>query len=221
MPDRVYYAEYELRIIMLELRALELRYNHNHDEKGRFTFSSGGAIKQKNSSLKNTNYSKGIGIFNDAYISSESKIKAKDIEDDLKTTKIGREISNYAENLKEPILLDDKTLKLDCNGLKIYGEDDGDKIIVYLRNCENAERAARTVIHECTHRRYGIGQSQWAEAVCFAQELKHKYKRDTLTIAEKRRIIIAVKNGYPEYKWRKGGRIYGRQQDHVRKASER
>ncbi len=74
-------------------------------------------------------------------------------------------------------------------------------------NCENPERAARTIIHECTHYRYGIGESQWAESVCVAQELKHKYKRDYLTISEKRRIIKAVKEGYPEYNWRKGGRF--------------
>ena len=88
-------------------------------------------------------------------------------------------------------------------------------IIVYLLMCENSEKAARTVIHECTHRRYGIGQSQWAECVCFAQELKHKYKRDALTYSEKKRIIEAVQEGYPEYKWRKGGLIYGERQNHT------
>ena len=40
-----YYEKYERRIRAVEEsgRELELRYNHNHDEKGRFTFSSGGA----------------------------------------------------------------------------------------------------------------------------------------------------------------------------------
>ena len=105
------------------------------------------------------------------------------------------------------IVLNYKIAPLDYSKRKIYGEEDGGLITIYMRNCDDAERAARTIIHECTHKRYGIGQSQWAECVCFAQELKHKYKRDTLTIAEKRRIIKAVKEGYPEYNWRKGGMI--------------
>ena len=46
-PDNTYYAGYGLRIIILEQRALELRYNHNHDDRGRFTFSSGGSSAPK------------------------------------------------------------------------------------------------------------------------------------------------------------------------------
>lgn len=162
------------------------------------------------------NYSKEIDIFNDSNLSGQSEITPQDIKDNLQTSKIGQEIAEYAKNLKEPIELDDRTIKLDSNGGKIYGEENGDRITIYLLNCENAERAARTVIHECTHYRYGIGESQWAESVCFAQELKHKYKRDYLTIQEKRRIIKAVKEGYSDYNWRKGGRIHGRKQIHSR-----
>ncbi|MBQ4095321.1 MAG: hypothetical protein IJC65_02725 [Oscillospiraceae bacterium] len=98
----------------------------------------------------------------------------------------------------------------DKMGIKIHGEEYNGVITIYVLNCDNAERAARTIIHECTHRRYGIGKSQWAECVRFSQELKHKYKRDNLTYNEIRRIIIAVKAGYPEYHWRKGRLIYGR-----------
>lgn len=46
-PDNTYYVGYKLRIIILEQRALELRYNHNHDDRGRFTFSSGGGSVPK------------------------------------------------------------------------------------------------------------------------------------------------------------------------------
>ena len=161
-----------------------------------------------------TNYSKDIDIFNDSFLTHQSSITVQNIKDNLQTTQIGREIADYAKNLKEPIELNDKTIKLDSSGRKIYGEENGERIVIYLLNCENAERAARTIIHECTHYRYGISESQWAESVCFAQELKHKYKRDYLTIQEKRRIIKAVKDGYPEYNWRKGGRLHGRKQNH-------
>lgn len=158
------------------------------------------------------NYSKEIDIFDESKLTHQSEITVQDIKDNLQKSKIGQEIAEYSKNLKEPIELNDTTIMLDSEGRKIYGEEDGGKITIYLLNCENPERAARTIIHECTHYRYGIGESQWAESVCFAQELKHKYKRDYLTISEKRRIIKAVKEGYPEYNWRKGGRIYGRKQ---------
>ena len=39
---RTYFAAYELRIITLEQQFLELRYNHNHDDKGRFCSGGGG-----------------------------------------------------------------------------------------------------------------------------------------------------------------------------------
>lgn len=39
---RTYFAAYELRIITLEQDFLELRYNHNHDDKGRFCSGGGG-----------------------------------------------------------------------------------------------------------------------------------------------------------------------------------
>lgn len=164
--------------------------------------------------LPQANPAKAIGIFNDYGVPENAPITAQSIIDDLKTSSIGREILEYAESQGERILLDYKTIRLDSSGLPIYGEEIGGSITIYLANCENAERAARTVIHECTHHRFGIGQSQWAECVCFAQELKHKYKRDTLTNDELRRIIKAVKAGYPEYNWRKGGFVHGKRKNH-------
>ncbi len=156
------------------------------------------------------NQSKAVDLFNDYGVPSDAKITSQQIVEDLQTSTIGREIISFMENLPERITLDYKTVELDSNGLKIYGMEIDGVITIFMKNCENAERAARTVIHECTHRRFGIGESQWAESVCFAQELKHKYKRDYLTYAEKLRIIEAVVEGYPEYKWRKGGLVNGR-----------
>ena len=48
--------------------------------------------------------------------------------------------------------------------------------------------------------KYDIGGSQWAEAVCFAQERKHI--KSELTFADKRDIIKEVKKLYPNLKWR-------------------
>ena len=77
-------------------------------------------------------------------------------------------------------------------------------------------KVARTVIHELTHYRYGIGGSQWSECVCIAHELMHKYNRKTLTFSEKKRIIEAVKrdSDYGKLNWRKGGIIHGRRKSH-------
>lgn len=69
--------------------------------------------------------------------------------------------------------------------------------------------AAQTVIHETTHLYYGIGQNQWAEAVCFAKEKMFLTGRP-LTVAEKRYIIKLAKDNYPEFNWKKGGYINGK-----------
>ena len=83
-----------------------------------------------------------------------------------------------------------------------------------MKSCKDVRTAACTIIHECTHYKYGIGDSQWAECVCIYQELLHRRKitfgRDYLTIAEKRTIIKAVKEAYYHFNWRKGGMFYGR-----------
>ena len=182
--------------------------------------------KEKQLSVLNneriSNQSRAISIFNDYEVPDGAFITSQSIIDNMQTTSIGKEILDYIESVDEVFIrLDHKTVRVDANDKPIYGEEVQGNIVVYLLMCENAERAARTVIHECTHRRYGIGQSQWAECVCFAQELKHKYKRDYLTFDEKKRIIKAVQEGYPEYNWRKGGLINGERQSHYRPTEKR
>lgn len=181
----------------------------------RFTPEQAAEIQARNTPRGLVNYSKDIDIFNDYGAPENADFTGKDIIENLKKSSIGNEILEYAPSMDKRIVLNYSIAPLDYAKRKIYGDEDGGLITVYMRNCEDAERAARTIIHECTHKRYGIGQSQWAECVCFAQELKHKYKRDSLTIAEKRRIIKAVKDGYPEYNWRKGGMIYGKRKDRI------
>ncbi|MBQ6040949.1 MAG: hypothetical protein IJL32_09275 [Oscillospiraceae bacterium] len=182
--------------------------------------------KEKQLSVLNneriSNQSRAISIFNDYEVPDGAFITSQSIIDNMQTTSIGKEILDYIESVDEVFIrLDHKTVRVDANDKPIYGEEVQGDIVVYLLMCENAERAARTVIHECTHRRYGIGRSQWAECVCFAQELKHKYKRDYLTFDEKKRIIKAVQEGYPEYNWRKGGLINGERQSHYRPPEKR
>lgn len=148
------------------------------------------------------NQSRVIDIFDDSDAPEYTHITSQQVRENMKTTKIGQEYLKYTENLPERIKFDYFTPS------EVYGEQRGASIVIYMRKCESVERVARTIIHECTHYRYGIGQSQWAESVCFAHELMHKYNRTTLTVAEKRRIIKAVKEGYDDMKWRKGGVPY-------------
>lgn len=84
------------------------------------------------------------------------------------------------------------------------GNTIGKFITVYAKNTKTIKRTAATLVHEVTHCKYGIGGSQYAEAVCFAREHIHQYGR--LTFGDLHNIIKTVKELYPEYNWRKGGR---------------
>ena len=84
------------------------------------------------------------------------------------------------------------------------GNTIGKHITVYAKNTKTIKRTAATLVHEVTHCKYGIGGSQYAEAVCFAREYIHEH--GVLTFQDKRNIIKTVKELYPEYQWRKGGR---------------
>jgi len=155
------------------------------------------------------NQAKASEIFNSSGISSSSTVTAEQICENMKSSKIGKEYLQYAENLPERIKLDYETYMP-----TLYGENQGNSITIYMRSNLTAERASRTIIHECTHYRYGIGESQWSESVCVAHELMHKRNRKTLTMVEKRNIIKAVKDAYDDKNWRRGGIINGRRKSH-------
>ncbi len=156
-------------------------------------------------------YAKSIGAFNFYDIDDSSPITAQGVIDELNKTNIGRETLKIIDGLPENI-----KFTYGYYGQEIRGDHSGGQIRIFINNCPNTLWVARTVIHECTHYRYGIGQSQWAEVVCIAQELKHARGRDYLTIADKRLIIKAVKSDsdYKKLNWRKGGIINGRRKSH-------
>lgn len=155
------------------------------------------------------NKAKPIDMFNDYDVPANSPITAKHIVEELGTTNIGLETLEYIENAAEII-----RLTYAPRGDGVRGVQTGNDVTIFLDNCKNVKWAARSVIHEITHIKYGIGQSQWAECVCVAQELKHARNRDHLFTSELRAIIRAVKNAYPEYDWRKGGLINERRKSH-------
>ena len=154
---------------------------------------------------KIVNQSRALEIFNAYDIPETARISAQNILNDLETSDIGKEVLNYLEEQEVR-----PKLTYDSRSGGVRGEEIGGEIFIYLSNCKDIKTAACTVIHECTHRRYGIGQSQWSECVCIAQEIKHRRGRNDLTESERRVIIKAVKEAYPEFNWRRGGIIRGR-----------
>lgn len=146
-----------------------------------------------------------VDIFNDNEVPLNAELTSEKIVEELKTSKIGAETLKDIENLPQRIKL---TYESVSDGVR--GDERNGEIRIFLSNCKNVKWAARSVIHETTHWKYGISQSQWSESMCLAQELKHARNRDYLTISEKRTIIKAVKEAYPEFNWRKGGYVYGR-----------
>lgn len=167
-----------------------------------------GKTSKKKTLIKN--FSKELDIFNYISMPDHANITPQQIYDDLCLTSYGKAALDVVRNLPQTLELDYDTFK--SNGLK--GEEYGGKITIYMKSCKDVRTAACTIIHECTHYKYGIGDSQWAECVCIYQELLHRRKitfgRDYLTIAEKRTIIKAVKEAYYHFNWRKGGMFYGR-----------
>lgn len=192
------------------LRYLELRYNHNHDSKGRFCSGSG----EGGSSAKPIDKSVGSGIINYArgdifdYPDDVSiySVTPQMLIDELSKSEVGRETLDYLKqkNIRPQLIY---TPQNHTN----RGEQQGDVIKIYMANIGNRPLvAAQTVAHEVCHHKYGIGQSQWAETVCMAKEKMLKENRTRLTIAEKRKLIQLAKDNYPEFKWRKGGYVYGK-----------
>lgn len=175
------------------------------DDHGRWTDGGGGGGSSSGGGSGKVNYAKPIDMLNYSNIPESETITAENIIDDLKKTDIGRETLRVLEMLPEPVKF---TYGEYYTGVR--GEERNGRITIYLNNCKNTLWASRSVIHECTHYRYGIGQSQWAECVCVAQELKHARGRNKLTYGELRMIVRAVKDVYPEYNWRKGGIINGK-----------
>ena len=131
-------------------------------------------------------------------------IKLRNIEKELEKSLIGKETKQYLyENpCKINIMYN---VHVPTN---LLGEQDpfNDTISIYASNTKTIAKTAETLIHELTHRRYDIGGDFWSECVCKAQEYKHRYRRNDLTIAEKRVIIKEIKQEYskqyPNWKWR-------------------
>lgn len=144
-------------------------------------------------------------LFHEYNNGQKDTISFKSIDRELDKSEIGREVKQYLLDNPCDINLYYNVAVPD----DLFGEQDGivDVINIYASNTKTVSKTAETIIHEVTHRRFDIGGDIWSECVCKAQEYKHKYRRNYLTIREKRGIIKEIKKTYsvyyPNWKWRK------------------
>ena len=162
--------------------------------------------KEHNSGLpviQNINQSKFTENLIEMNNGQKDVIKFRNIEKAMNKSDIGKELLQYVnENPVDIYLYYNVDVPEYLFGEQISGMD---IINIYVSNTKTIENTAETIIHELTHRRYNIGGDLWAECVCRAQEYKHKYRRNVLTISELRAIIKEIKEAYNKdgtWKWR-------------------
>lgn len=126
-------------------------------------------------------------------------ITTRRLMNNLNRTEIGKEVVSYIA--EHPELDIQMCYKIDHEP-GIRGYQDGDNIYIFASETKTVQNTAETLVHEITHHRYDIGNSQWAECVCFAQELKHRTGKNNLTANELKDIIKTVKELYPTLPWR-------------------
>lgn len=131
-------------------------------------------------------------------------IKLRNIEKELEKSEIGREIKEYLKtNPCQIRIYYGVDVRTDLLGIQNPFDN---SIEIYASNTKTVVRTAEVIIHELTHRRFNIGGDFWSECVCRAQELKHRNRRNYLTISEKRSIIKDIKDNYgvmhSNWKWR-------------------
>lgn len=144
-------------------------------------------------------YSKFSEHFSEYNNGQKDVITTRRLLNNLNKSNIGKETVKYISEHPE---LDIKMCyKVDAPE-NVFGMQDKDSIYIYATRTATVQKTAETLIHEVTHHRYDIGECQWAECVCRAQELKHRNRVDKLTGNELCDIIKSVKKDYPLLKWR-------------------
>lgn len=155
----------------------------------------------RNAQAKSSLFSSLLEEFNNG---QKDTIKFKNIEKELNKSEIGREYLSYLVNNPCKINLF-YGVEVD-DGLLGQYDPFSDEISIYVSNSKTIRRTTEVIIHELTHRRYGIGDCYWSECVCRAHEIMHRNRRSYLTEQERRSIIKEIKETYselyPDWKWR-------------------
>jgi len=131
-------------------------------------------------------------------------IKFRNIEKELEKSEIGKEYKKYL--LENPCKINIfYNVDVDSELLGTY-DAINDEVNIYASNTKSIARTAEVIIHELTHRRYQIWDCYWAECVCRSHEYMHRFRKNSLTEAERRSIIKEIKEAYaplyPDWKWK-------------------
>lgn len=146
--------------------------------------------------VRQSRFSERLTEFNNG---QKDTITTRRLMNNLNKTEIGKETVAYIAD--HPDLNIQMCYKVDHES-GVRGYQDGNDIYIFASETKTVQNTAETLVHEITHHKYNIGDSQWAECVCFAQELKHRTGKNNLTGNELKDIIKTVKELYPKLPWR-------------------
>ena len=162
----------------------------------------------------NINYAKSFeDSINQDVHESMAAYSLEDAKRELLKSPVGIDTFNAIENSDVVINI----INTRMHPLRARGEQIGDRIDIYARQCQNKLVFSQTIVHEMAHYRFAIGRCQHAEAICFAMEKMHLERRDYLTLNEWERMKKLAIDNYPEYNWEKGGYGNYEQFDFVKK----
>lgn len=136
----------------------------------------------------------------------------EDARKELLKSPVGIDTINAIKN--SDVIIDVINMRMHPTGAR--GEQYGDRIDIYARQCPNKLVFSQTIVHEMAHYRFGIGECQHAEAICFAMEKMHKERRDYLKPNEWEYVKKLAQDVYPDLKWEDGGYGNYEQFDFVR-----
>lgn len=122
-------------------------------------------------------------------------IKAQSLYKELHKSDVGRNAYKY-------IMENNVFVSVKYDGPEnLRGRAFGRFIAIYANETKSVKMTTKTIIHEVTHLQLNRQKyTQWEEAYCYAQELKHE--KNELTWKDLRAIIKWAKENYPEYPWR-------------------
>lgn len=136
----------------------------------------------------------------------------EDARKELLKSPVGIDTINAIKN--SDVIINVINMRMHPTGAR--GEQGGNRIDIYARQCQNKLVFSQTIVHEMAHYRFGIGECQHAEAICFAMEKMHKERRDYLKPNEWEYVKKLAQDTYPELKWEEGGYGNYEQFDFVR-----
>lgn len=148
IPD---YSNYERRLQYIELRGriLELRYNHNHDEKGRFCSGRGGGRFSSGNSAKSLDNSteSGYNMYRKTQNTGEFQVLPELMQKKY-VNKIISDMNIDYSGIELDIIRDSELIGKNMYG---YTFPDGKKVQLYPDAFSSRENLVKTIGHERIH----------------------------------------------------------------------